>query len=66
MNIPTAFLLCEEDRAIPVAVQQVLVDRARRRGAEIETEKIQTGHTPWLVVPDQVVAYLKKHAGESA
>ncbi|KAJ5294218.1 hypothetical protein PENANT_c028G08897 [Penicillium antarcticum] len=65
MNIPTSFLLCEEDRAIPVAVQQVLVDRARKCGAEIETEKIQTGHTPWLVVPDQVVAYLKKQAGES-
>jgi hypothetical protein len=62
MNIPTSFLLCEEDRAIPVAVQQILVDRACKRGAEIETEKVPTGHTPWLVVPDQVVAYIKKHA----
>lgn len=65
MNIPSAYLLTEEDRATPVPVQQVLVERARRKGAQIETETIKTGHTPWLAMPDQVVAYIKKHAGES-
>ncbi|CAI7653227.1 unnamed protein product [Penicillium glandicola] len=64
MNIPSVYLLAEEDRAIPLPVQQVLVDRARRKGAQIETEKIKTGHTPWLAMPDQVVAYIKKHATE--
>lgn len=62
--IPTYYLLCEEDRAIPLAVQQVMVDRARRKGAEIETEKISTGHTPWLAAPDKFVAYIRRQAGE--
>jgi hypothetical protein len=65
MSIPSSYLLTEGDCAIPFPVQQVLVERARRNGAQIEIENIKTGHTPWLVVPDQVVAYIKKHAGES-
>ncbi|KAJ5384776.1 hypothetical protein N7517_002687 [Penicillium concentricum] len=64
MNIPSVYLLTEEDRATPLPVQHVLVERARRRGAQIETEKIKTGHTPWLAMPDQVVAYIKKYARE--
>lgn len=64
MNIPSVYLLTEEDRATPLPVQQVLVERARRKGAHIETEKIKTGHTPWLAMPGQVVAYIKKHATE--
>ncbi|KAJ5429975.1 hypothetical protein N7491_006991 [Penicillium cf. griseofulvum] len=32
MNIPSVYLLTEEDRATPLPVQQVLVERARRRG----------------------------------
>ncbi|KAJ5173008.1 hypothetical protein N7492_005601 [Penicillium capsulatum] len=63
-KIPSAYLLCEDDRAIPLAVQQLLVDRARRRGADIETEKISTSHSPWLVRPDEVAAYIRKNAGE--
>ncbi|KAJ5550825.1 hypothetical protein N7461_005523 [Penicillium sp. DV-2018c] len=65
VNISSSYLLTEGDCAIPFPVQRVLVERARRIGAQIETENINAGHTPWLVVPDQVVAYIKKHAGES-
>ncbi|KAJ5095971.1 alpha/beta-hydrolase [Penicillium alfredii] len=65
LNIPASYLLCEEDRAIPIAVQQVMVERAREKGAQIETEKIGTGHTPYLVVPEQVAAYIKRQIGEA-
>ncbi|KAJ5128869.1 alpha/beta-hydrolase [Penicillium atrosanguineum] len=64
-QIPSAYLLCEEDRAIPMAVQQLMVDRAQTRGATIETEKIATSHTPWLVYPEKVAEYLRRQAGES-
>ncbi|KGO45705.1 hypothetical protein PEX1_105510 [Penicillium expansum] len=66
MSIPSAYLLTEDDRATPLPVQQVLAERARRKGAQIETEKIKTGHTPWLAMPGQVVDYIKKHARESS
>ena len=63
VNIPAAYLLCEDDRAIPLFVQELMVEKARGKGASFETEKIKTAHTPWLVVPDQVAAYIRKHAG---
>lgn len=66
MKIPSAYLACEEDRAMPLAVQQLLVHRAQQRGAEIETEKINASHTPWLSKTDEVVAYLRRQAGEQA
>jgi hypothetical protein len=44
----------------------LMVDRAQRQGASIETEKINAGHSPWLALPDQVVAYIRKQAGEQA
>ncbi|KAJ5774105.1 hypothetical protein N7457_009001 [Penicillium paradoxum] len=66
MNIPSTYLLTEEDLTTPFPVQRVFVERARRKGAQIETENIKTGHTPWLVLPDELVAYIKKHTGDSA
>ncbi|KAB8216217.1 Alpha/beta hydrolase fold-1 [Aspergillus novoparasiticus] len=64
VDIPAAYLLCEDDRAIPLFVQELMVEKARGKGASFETEKIKTAHTPWLVVPDQVAAYIRKNAGE--
>lgn len=63
-KIPSAYLLCEDDRAIPLPVQQLLVNRAQQRGAQIETETIKTSHSPWLARPDEVAAYIRKQAGE--
>lgn len=64
MKIPSSYLLCVNDFATPLAVQQLMVDRAQRKGASIETEKINAAHSPWLVLPDQVVDYIRKQAGE--
>ncbi|KAA8647711.1 hypothetical protein EYZ11_000174 [Aspergillus tanneri] len=65
LYIPTSYLLCEDDRAIPLFVQELMVEKARSQGAQIVTEKVKTSHTPWLVVPDVVVEYLRKQAGEA-
>ncbi|OJJ50753.1 hypothetical protein ASPZODRAFT_137895 [Penicilliopsis zonata CBS 506.65] len=60
VDIPGSYLLCAHDRAIPLPVQEMLVDRARQKGARIVTETVQTGHSPWLVVPDEVAAYIHR------
>ncbi|RDH30333.1 Alpha/beta hydrolase fold-1 [Aspergillus welwitschiae] len=62
LRIPSAYLLCEDDRAIPLFAQEGMVEKARAKGATFETDKVKTGHTPWLVVPDQVVEFVKRHA----
>ncbi|OOG00094.1 hypothetical protein ASPCADRAFT_161612 [Aspergillus carbonarius ITEM 5010] len=62
VEIPSVYLLCEEDRAIPLFVQELMVEKARAKGARIETEKIKTAHSPWLVFPDEVAEFVKRHA----
>lgn len=37
-----------------------MLEKAREKGAVIETEKIKTGHTPWLVFPEQVAMFVKR------
>lgn len=60
LEIPCSYLLCEEDRAIPLFVQELMVEKARSHGAVINTEKVKTGHTPWLVVPDEVAEFVRR------
>ncbi|GES66612.1 alpha/beta hydrolase family protein [Aspergillus terreus] len=62
MQIPSAYLLCEDDRALPLAIQDAMVGRMREMGAVVETERIGTAHTPWLVRPGQVADYIRRHA----
>ncbi|RAH50418.1 alpha/beta hydrolase [Aspergillus brunneoviolaceus CBS 621.78] len=60
-QIPSAYLLCEHDRAIPLFVQQLMVDKARAKGAQITTDTVATGHSPWLVDPAPVAAFVKQN-----
>lgn len=62
LHIPTSYLLCEDDRAIPLFVQDLMVEKAREKGAVVVTEKINTAHTPWLVDADRVAGYIRRHA----
>lgn len=57
LRIPAPYLLCVNDRAIPLFVQELMMENARNKGAQVDTEKVKTSHTPWLVVPDVVVDY---------
>ncbi|KAJ5904186.1 hypothetical protein N7504_006569 [Penicillium tannophilum] len=59
-RIPSTYLQCENDRAIPHFVQQMMVEKARGKGAQMTTETIATGHSPWLVDPAPVAAFLQR------
>jgi pimeloyl-ACP methyl ester carboxylesterase len=45
-TVPSAYIVCAEDRAIPAATQRAAAARAGR------TEEIPTGHHPFLSRPD--------------
>lgn len=60
LEIPCSYLLCQDDRAVPLFVRELMVEKARSHGAVIGTAKVKTGHTPWFVVPDEVAAFIKK------
>ncbi|KAL4871623.1 hypothetical protein BDV12DRAFT_164084 [Aspergillus spectabilis] len=64
LSLPSSYLLCEEDRAIPLFVQQMMVDKARGNGAQMGTVTVKTGHTPWLVETEWVGSWIRGEVGE--
>jgi hypothetical protein len=50
--VSASYILCENDQALPIFVQEELVKNA---GVEIETERIGSGHSPFLSMPERVV-----------
>ncbi|KAH7392808.1 Alpha/beta hydrolase fold-1 [Pyrenochaeta sp. MPI-SDFR-AT-0127] len=63
-NIPTDYLVCEDDLAIPAAAQEGMVKAVKEAGADIEITRIKAGHSPFLSKPDETVAWIQKVAGD--
>jgi pimeloyl-ACP methyl ester carboxylesterase len=60
--IPTSYLLCTEDKAIPLAVQEKMVERAE--GKVDVVEKVNAGHSPFLSQADVVERLIRRAASE--
>ncbi|KAI9881514.1 MAG: hypothetical protein M1830_000077 [Pleopsidium flavum] len=58
--IPSSYLLCTNDNALPLKVQERMV---RMAGIQ-ETSRVDTGHTPHVSQPGIVAAFIRKAAGE--
>ncbi|KAJ5376743.1 hypothetical protein N7509_013629 [Penicillium cosmopolitanum] len=65
LELPASYLLCEDDQAFPLPVQQVMVERAKRKGGLIKTEKIKASHFPWLSRADEVASYIRRQTAET-
>jgi pimeloyl-ACP methyl ester carboxylesterase len=65
LNIPSAYLVCEDDRSIPAENQDAMVEGARQAGGVIEVERVFCGHSPHLTKPDKVADFLRRAAGET-
>ena len=60
---PVTYLLCEQDQAVPVVVQQMMVGRLEETGAKVETVETCTGsHSPFLSMPETVVEVVVRAA----
>ncbi|KAH7383492.1 Alpha/beta hydrolase fold-1 [Cadophora sp. MPI-SDFR-AT-0126] len=55
-HIPCTYIYCEEDKAIPLIVQQGI---AGSIGSSITTFSIKASHSPFLSVPDKLVEGIK-------
>ncbi|TVY83293.1 Methylesterase [Lachnellula suecica] len=64
-KIPSAYLICEDDRAIPVKSQEDMIEDANKDGADFEVERLFVSHSPYLAKPDAVAGFLRRAAGES-
>jgi hypothetical protein len=63
-KIPSAYLVCEDDRIIPVEGQDGMIAGVRGLGGEIEVERLFVSHSPYLVKPDSVAGFLRRASGE--
>jgi hypothetical protein len=62
-EIPTSYLVCEDDRAIPIQGQEGMIQNARDKGAEIEVDKLKASHSPFLSMPNETADWIVKVAG---
>ncbi|KAL1864006.1 hypothetical protein Daus18300_007971 [Diaporthe australafricana] len=62
-DIPTTYLFCEKDNAIPLFVQEKMVGDAKALGVQIDTETFDASHSPFLSMPDEIVASCRRAAG---
>ncbi|KAK5693876.1 hypothetical protein LTR17_024942 [Elasticomyces elasticus] len=60
-HMPSTYLVCENDRGIPLAAQEEMVVQL---GAQFEVERCQAGHSPFLSMPDLTAEVGRRAAGE--
>ncbi|KAL5372598.1 hypothetical protein PMIN06_002676 [Paraphaeosphaeria minitans] len=65
-QIPTHYLICENDLAIPVAGQEAMTAMVKNMGGELWTERLKSSHSPFLGHVDETVAWIRRVAGEDA
>jgi hypothetical protein len=63
-EIPSSYLVCEEDRILPPTGQMAMVEGATAMGAQIEVERMKTGHSPFLSNVAETVGWVRRVAGE--
>ncbi|KAK0126311.1 hypothetical protein ONS95_007920 [Cadophora gregata] len=64
-KIPTSYLMCENDKPLPLELQESMIATVRKEGGEIETERLSVSHGPHLVMPEKVAGFLRRAAGEN-
>lgn len=55
LHIPSTYLVCENDRAIPPELQRKYIEAAVQAGAQMRTVVCDSAHSPQLKSPELVV-----------
>ena len=69
-GIPTSYLICEKDQAIPAAFQRQMIAGAnetlKKRGSalKIREEVVEAGHSPFMSMPTRTADFIRRTAGE--
>ncbi|KAL2820471.1 alpha/beta-hydrolase [Aspergillus cavernicola] len=61
--VPSTYLYCLRDAAIPIEVQRMMVEEVAK-GVAIRTETVDSSHSPFYSVPGEVVRAIRRAAGE--
>ncbi|GAB7352686.1 hypothetical protein MBLNU459_g3047t1 [Dothideomycetes sp. NU459] len=63
-HIDSTYIVCEIDNAIPLPGQEAMV--AQPGGRFVEVERLHAGHSPWISMPKETVAFIVKAAQRKA
>ena len=58
--MPTTFVSCVKDNAVPLFLQDIMIERVKARGIEVNVEKVDSGHSVMLSQPDQLLNIIQK------
>jgi hypothetical protein len=62
-EVPITYLLCENDHALPVEVQKVMIGRIEEAGVKVGTiESCEGSHSPFLSMPAKVTEVIVRAA----
>lgn len=61
--VPSTYLFCERDQAIPVFLQRKMVEEWAK-GHEVRTEWLDTDHSPFYSKTEEMVKMVRRAAGE--
>jgi hypothetical protein len=62
-KIPSSYLVCEDDRVIPVQPQDGMIARVKELGRGAETGKVLVSHSLYLAKPEFVSRFLRRAPG---
>lgn len=63
-DIPTTYLVCNGDVTIPPEKQRGCVEQAKAKGGDVTMVECESGHSPFLSMPDLVSKIIRRAAGE--
>lgn len=53
-TIPLSYIFCENDEAVPLALQNMMIGRVESDGISVKRYSIAASHSPFLSMPDKV------------
>lgn len=65
MKIPSVYMACELDNAVPVEAQEAIALGVRKEGAVIEIERVSASHSPHLSKPEVVADFMHRAASSA-
>lgn len=65
VDIPSYYIFCEKDAALPIEFQKGMVTKAQEVYAvEFKSKGLPSGHSPFLNMPEETARIIRTWAGE--
>lgn len=58
-EIPTAYIICEDDRAIGKSGQERMINAVKAEGVDVETTSLKASHSPFLSMPGETAKAIR-------